>query len=427
MARPVAERRRWLQLLAYAGWGVSLWLVSLLLIQTLLARRIERARMAQLGSEVAFSLRLGELALERLPMEAVAELSGLQLASTPPPASRRGRREADALEAELCDQLGYCREVVPAANQLWVELASALEPAWLATPLPRQRPWPPDPLSLSLSLAAAGLGLSTLVLALEVRRPLRLLERSLQQLGSGRNPQPVLPRGASSVRQLTGRFNAMLNQLEQARQDRETMLAGIGHDLNAPLTRLRLRLHLAATTPMSGADAAKAQGDLDALERITAQFMAFARGQGEEAPLEVNLAELLAEVAGQSDLHPLELRLEPLSRRVRPTDLARAVANLLDNARSHGEAPFRLSLRPWAEDGFEIEVDDGGPGVAEELWSQALQPFRRLDSARGGTGHCGLGLAIAERVAREHHGSLQRRRHQRGFAVLLRGRTLAPA
>jgi two-component system osmolarity sensor histidine kinase EnvZ len=228
------------------------------------------------------------------------------------------------------------------------------------------------------------------------------------------------------VRQLTDRFNAMLAQLQQARQERETMLAGIGHDLNSPLTRLRLRLHLAEASPMTSGDAAKALADLDALERITGQFMAFARGQGEEAAIEVDLEALLAEVAGQSDLHPLALELAPLRRRVRATGLARAVANLLENAGSHGEAPFRLSLRPWNGDGFEIEVSDGGEGVDEQLWSQALQPFRRLDSARGGSGHCGLGLAIAERVARDHHGSLRCRRDQQGFAVLLRGHSLEP-
>jgi two-component system osmolarity sensor histidine kinase EnvZ len=424
MARPAADGRRGLRLLAYGACGVGLWLLSLLLIQSLLARRIVRARMVQLGSEVAFSLRLGELALERYPMEAVAELSGLQLASAPPPAARRGEREAAALEAELCEELGYCRQVVAAANQLWVEMASALEPVWLAAPLPRPRAWPPDSLSLSLSLVAAGLGLSTLVLVLEVRRPLRLLESSLQELGTGRDPEPLPPRGAPSVRRLTARFNAMLRQLEQARREREAMLAGIGHDLNSPLARLRLRLHLAESTPMSSGDAAKALADLGALERITGQFMAFGRGEDEEPALAVELDALLAEVAGQSDIHPLALALEPLRLRVRATGLARAVANLLDNARSHGAPPFRLSLRPWAGDGFEIEVADGGPGLDAQLWSQALEPFRRLDTARGGKGHCGLGLAIAERVARAHHGCLLCRRGERGFAVLLRGRSL---
>ncbi|MCU0529178.1 MAG: ATP-binding protein [Cyanobium sp. Prado107] len=427
MAGRGAERRRWLKLLGYGACGLGLWLLSLLMIQSLLGRRIVGARMSQLGSEVAFSLRLGELALERYPMEAVAELSGLQLASQPPPASLRGRRQAAALKAELCEQLGYCREVVAAGNQLWVEMASALEPVWMAAPLPRARAWPPDPLSLTLSLVAAGLGLSTLVLALEVRRPLGMLETSLQQLGSGGDPQPVPPRGATPVRRLTARFNTMLAQLEQTRKERETMLAGIGHDLSSPLTRLRLRLHLAEATPMSAADAGKALADLDALERITAQFMAFSRGETDEAPVELDLRAFLAEVAGQCDLQPLALELEPLRARVRATGLARAVANLLDNARSHGAPPFRLGLRPWDGDGFEIEVADGGPGLDRQLWSLALEPFRRLDPARGGSGHCGLGLAIAERVALAHHGSLHCRRGEQGFAVLLRGHSLAEA
>ena len=42
---------------------------------------------------------------------------------------------------------------------------------------------------------------------------------------------------------------------------------------------------------------------------------------------------------------PLELDLPPLERSVRPTALARAVANLLDNARAHGQPPLRLVLR----------------------------------------------------------------------------------
>ena len=157
-------------------------------------------------------------------------------------------------------------------------MVSPFEPIWLFVALPSQRLWPPDTLSLVLSLIASGLGLTTLVLSLEVQRPLRLLEVSLQQLGSGRNPRPVPERGTYAVRQITGRFNALLQRLEAARRERETMLAGIAHDLNSPITRLRLRLHLAADRPMESSELTKAQGDLDALERITQQFMSFARG-----------------------------------------------------------------------------------------------------------------------------------------------------
>ena len=67
---------------------------------------------------------------------------------------------------------------------------------------------------------------------------------------------------------------------------------------------------------------------------------------------------------------------------------------------------------------------DGGPGIAPDQWPRALQPFQRLDSARGGQGHSGLGLAIAERVARDHGGDLSRVGEPGCFAVVLRGRSL---
>ena len=62
---------------ALVGAGVSALVLALL--QTLLAQRLERAQIAQMGPEVAFNLRLAELALDRLPPEALARLSGLPL------------------------------------------------------------------------------------------------------------------------------------------------------------------------------------------------------------------------------------------------------------------------------------------------------------------------------------------------------------
>jgi two-component system osmolarity sensor histidine kinase EnvZ len=124
----------------------------------------------------------------------------------------------------------------------------------------------------------------------------------------------------------------------------------------------------------------------------------------------VPLEQLLAEQAAGLDATELALDLEPLVRVVQPVALARAVANLIDNARSYGAPPLRLQLRAAepAGAGFRIVLWDGGPGISAEQWHQALMPFQRLDAARGGSGHCGLGLAIAARVARAHGGQLER-------------------
>ncbi len=424
------------------------------LLQLLLGERLQQAQIKQMGSQVAFNLRLGELALERYGPRDLSEISGLRLAVGALPAADAqsgtgaggapagtgagGAPAADPLLAlqavrlhqQLCQRLapGRCPDVVPARSTprgLWVEMASPLEAVWLFVPVPLPRGWPPEPLLLTLSVVAGGLIAGLLFLTLEVQRPLRLLEGALAHVGLEQRPTPLPARGAWAVRQLTARFNAMLERLELASRERSTMLAGIAHDLRSPLTRLRLRLGLRADSAVvTAAERVQAEADIEALERITRQFVLFAGADQTEAALELPLDALLAEVSAGVDAEALTLDLQPLTRRVRPTALARATANLLENAVCHGQPPYRLLLQAIGAAGFEIQVWDGGAGIAPDQWPRALQPFQRLDQARGGRGHCGLGLAIAERVARDHGGDLSCARAQGGFAVVLRGWSL---
>jgi two-component system osmolarity sensor histidine kinase EnvZ len=439
MADPVPPDRPLPRRLGYGAVALATAAAGLLLLQSLLDRRLERDRLRELGSALAGRLVLGEVALERFSPEALGELAGLRLvvgapprpsraAFWPPIADRRLQRQAEGLRAELCRRLSRCPPVLPANGSprgVWVEMGSTLETVWLFTPMPALHAWPPEPLLLVLSLAGGSLAGVLLYLTLEVQRPLRQLEAALADLGLEALPARLPARGSPAVRQLTGRFNTMVEGLEQASRERATMLAGIAHDLRSPITRLRLRLALAAEAPMDGAGLALAETDLSALERITRQFLVFAGAEAEEEPLLLPLDQLLAETAAVVGDTPLALDLPPLQRCVRPTALGRAVANLLENGRVHGRPPLRLVLRPWPAgggEGFEIQVWDAGEGIAEASWERARQPFQRLDDSRGSQGHCGLGLAIAERVAVGHGGALVRLEGP-GFGVALRGRS----
>ena len=433
--------------LGYAAAALAAAAASLLLLELLFDRRLERDRLSQLGSSVAGRLVLGEVALERFSPEALAELAEMRLAVGARPAApsvgrsaflrpvfadRRLRRQAEGLRSELCRRLSRCPAVLPASGSprgAWVEMGSALETVWLFAPMPALHAWPPEPLLLVLSLAAGSLAGVLLYLTLEVQRPLQLLEAALADVGLEALPPHLPARGSRAVRQLTERFNAMVHGLARASRERATMLAGIAHDLRSPITRLRLRLALAAQAPMDAAALAQAEVDLTSLERITRQFLVFSGAEAEEAALSLPLDQLLAETAAVVGDTPLELDLPPLRRCVRPTALGRAVANLLENACVHGRPPLRLVLRPWDVagmegwgEGFEIQVWDAGEGIAAAAWERARQPFQRLDEARGSQGHCGLGLAIAERVARGHGGELVLLEGQ-GFGVALRGRS----
>lgn len=90
--------------------------------------------------------------------------------------------------------------------------------------------------------------------------------------------------------------------------------------------------------------------------------------------------------------------------------IERALSNLLDNAMRHaaGAAPVRVSLR--REDGrAEVVVEDSGPGLSTEVLSRLEQgkSLRDPPHQRTSGGIGGLGLAIAQRVAALHGGSLR--------------------
>lgn len=441
MASPGPPERGWRpslgRTLGYLLAGSTAAVLSLLLLQLLLGRRLAQQQLTQTGYQVASNLLLGEVALERFSPEVLARISGMELVvgEQPEPAAsalelrradRRLRWQSERLQAQLCRRLGRCPAVLPASfprRGVWVEMASPLEPVWLFVSLPSPRGWPPDPLLLSLSIGLGGLGALLLFLTLEIQRPLRRLQEALADVHLETLPAALPAMGAPAVRQLMARFNAMLGRLEESGRERTTMLAGIAHDLRSPLTRLRLRLALAAEGPMAPQELERAQADIRSIERITRQFMIFAGAEAGESPVLVPLDGLVAEAAAAVGDVPLALDLEPLVRRVRPIALARAVGNLLDNALTYGRPPLRLVLRPLGvaagpeppeaeatgvQSGFEIQVWDCGQGIEAPQWLKAMAPFQRLDQARSGEGHCGLGLAIAAKVARDHGGDLRR-------------------
>ncbi len=74
--------------------------------------------------------------------------------------------------------------------------------------------------------------------------------------------------------------------------------------------------------------------------------------------------------------------------------LDRLLSNLLDNAQAYGVPPVVVAMRRAAKG--RVTVSDHGKGIAPDDLIKASRPFVRLDPARGGSGHSGLGLAIVD-------------------------------
>ncbi len=290
----------------------------------------------------------------------------------------------------------------------WVSFFIDVDEFWVM--LPRERFEP------AFGLQWLGWGAALLAIALAgawliasmIARPLAALTRAAGRLGRGEPHQPLAEEGPRELRGLEAAFNRMASDLESLERERAMVLAGISHDLRTPLSRLRLLLE------MSGAPQDEMRGDreamisdIDEIDAVIGQFLDFARGANEEKA-ENELDELLDELAGHYRRINRQVTFRP--GRVPPFRFARiavrrAVANLVDNALHYAGEPVEIGTS-MSDTKIFVEVLDRGPGIPQGAAERLKRPFTRLDHARGGAGGAGLGLAIVERVARSHRGTL---------------------
>jgi two-component system osmolarity sensor histidine kinase EnvZ len=239
-------------------------------------------------------------------------------------------------------------------------------------------------------------------------RPILKLAEAADAFGKGRPvPSDFRPRGAREVRQAAVAFAEMRDRIMTHVDQRTTMLAGVSHDLRTVLTRFKLELALLG----EGSEVQSLRADVNEMQHMLEDYLAFARGDGGEVAAPTNLRELLEEVQDDSEIYgkQVDLRL-----RKRPEDLVlplkrqafkRALTNLVSNAARYGE---RIVIRAATEGSWlRVEVDDDGPGIPAAERVNVFRPFYRIDRARNQDGgNSGLGLAIARDIAKSHGGDI---------------------
>jgi two-component system osmolarity sensor histidine kinase EnvZ len=299
-------------------------------------------------------------------------------------------------------RFAYARDKV---EGFWVSFTIDDDDYWVMLPRERFDPqfgleWLGGGLALlALALAGAWLIASTL------SRPLGAIAAAAGEVGRGRAPAPLAETGPREMRSLSRAFNRMAGDLAAMERERATVLAGISHDLRTPLSRLRLALEMSGARQ---ADAEAMGADIEEIDKVIAQFLAFARGEDEplvEGDLNALIAQLVESYRKREKPVSFEPgRLAPL--RFAPLAVRRALSNLVDNALRYAGGDIEVAAR---RDGARVvvEVLDRGPGVPAAEAERLKQPFTRLDEARSGPGGAGLGLAIVDRIARAHGGRLE--------------------
>jgi two-component system, OmpR family, osmolarity sensor histidine kinase EnvZ len=310
----------------------------------------------------------------------------------------------EALDARLDDPFWFSTTSYPAYVDVQVQQPAGV----LRIIAPRERAVATQGHIFVLWLTGATILLMSVAI-LFIRNQVRAIERlavAAEDFGRGIDAPRFRPSGAREVRSAARAFMDMRERIQRHIEQRTVLLASVSHDLRTPLTRLRLELALADQNKRTAA----MQGDLDEMEHMIDEYLAFARGEAGEAAETVDLGEMLHALAKNATRKGAQVEVvtpdAPVIATLRPLAFRRALTNLAGNAADHG-GRVRLSTRRLPSGGAEVTVEDDGPGIPEAQREEAFRPFSRLDDSRNqNTKGVGLGLAIARDVARSHGGDV---------------------
>jgi two-component system sensor histidine kinase MprB len=231
--------------------------------------------------------------------------------------------------------------------------------------------------------------------------------------------------GDDELSRLAGSFNTMLEALERSMVAQRRLVADASHELRTPLTSLRTNIEVLAGSqrlPKHERERllASVVTQLEEMTALVADLVDLARdgeAPGEQAE-EVRLDLIVADAVERARrMHPesqIDASLEPTLVSGAPARIARAVANLLDNAAkwSPPGAPVQVAVRAG-----ELTVRDHGAGIHPSDLPYVFDRFYRAPSARGRPGS-GLGLAIVKQVADSHGGRVSAEQAPGGGALL---------
>ncbi|MDB5661728.1 MAG: two-component sensor histidine kinase [Sphingomonas bacterium] len=246
-----------------------------------------------------------------------------------------------------------------------------------------------------------------LLAALLIRRtllPLRTLAQAAGRIRLGESLF-VAEAGTGEVRRVIRAVNDMQGRINRLLADRTHALAAVGHDLRTPLSRLQLRLDGVQDDVIRE----EMGGDIAEMEAMVASLLAYLGGESDpEVPVRVDVAVLAATIVDDLNDRGIDAEYcgpQHVEMIARPVAVKRALANLVDNAIHYG-CNARILVIDGA-DAVVLAVEDDGPGIPEHQLADAVEPFTRLDLARGrNTQGLGLGLAIVNRWVEREGGRL---------------------
>ncbi|SDG41022.1 protein-histidine pros-kinase [Limimonas halophila] len=237
-----------------------------------------------------------------------------------------------------------------------------------------------------------------------------------------------LERRNAELQAAVERSDALAEEAEAASRAKTSFLATVGHELRTPLNAilgftdlLEQEVHgpLGDSRYREYIDTLAATGRQ--MQTLVARLLELTRavaGEAEITPTDLDAAQVLTDAAERAASRAgerapaidVELQSGRMPAVVDRRCLQRIADELLANAAQHGDpaGTVRVVAAPQTGGGVTFTVADDGPGMSEDVASEAVQAFVQPTTAY--TRHqagLGIGLSLAKALATAHGGDLR--------------------
>lgn len=234
-------------------------------------------------------------------------------------------------------------------------------------------------------------------------RPIVNLSQAAERFGKGQFDTDFKVSGALEIRQASYEFERMKRRILKHISQRTAMLSGISHDLKTPLTRLKLQIELLNKNQKLNS----LKEEITEMEKMINEYLDFASNQYSQPLEKFDIIELIQNLIGKSFKKNIKINSpKNLMFSGRKNLVRRCIANIINNSQKYSEN-ISITCKKIKKT-IQINIDDDGPGIADEHKEKVFRPFYRVDKSRSlKDNSVGLGLSIVEDIVNSHGGTVK--------------------
>ena len=232
-------------------------------------------------------------------------------------------------------------------------------------------------------------------------RPIVHLSQAVEKFGKGQFDSDFKVSGAVEIRRASYEFEKMKRRILKHISQRTAMLSGISHDLKTPLTRLKLQIELLNKNQKLNS----LKEEITEMEKMINEYLDFASNQYSQPAEKFNIVQLIQNLIDKNFKKNIKIKSpKNLIFSGRKNLIRRCIANIINNSQKYAEN-ISITCKKM-KNAIQINIDDDGPGIADEYKEKVFRPFYRVDKSRSlKDNNVGLGLSIVEDIVNSHGGT----------------------